>query len=277
MENIDFFYNQMCKVSNDIDNIIIPHIKKTKPMANFQIGVIIKMANLNLDSIYETALTVYRKLPLKERKIFINNYRHIRQEMRDKVSIEYQNGEYYKKDYSKFYDRFVRYTSDILFLEKTTSFKSKLLCKNYNDDYSLLAKAYKDLNEMLFSHINKTQILSDDQLWCIIPLIREILITIRDRAYEVYDEVPEMIKHKLYDEYAYSDECEQCIDELNSINTELRGKKVNITSDMTDDEHEFWKAERVKHLQEIFPSKSDDEPYDEEWFVKHKKMYNDKY
>ena len=272
MVDIDFFYNQMCKVSNDIDNIIIPHIKKTKPMANFQIGVIIKMANLNLDSIYETALTVYRKLPLKERKIFINNYRHIRQEMRDKVSLEYQNGEYYKKSYSKFYDRFIGYTSDILFLEKTTSFKSKLLCKNYNDDYSLLAKAYKDLNEMLFSHINKKQLLSDDQLWCIIPLIREVLITIRDRAYEVYDEVPEIIKHKLYEEYAYSDECEQCIDELNSINIELRGKKVNITSDMTDDEHSLWKAERVEYLQDLLH-----EVGYEEWYVERGIMYNDNF
>ena len=272
MVDIDFFYNQMCKVSNDIDNIIIPHIKKTKPMANFQIGVIIKMANLNLDSIYETALTVYRKLPLKERKIFISNYRHIRQEMHDKVSLEYQNGEYYKKDYSKFYDRFIRYTSDILFLEKTTSFKSKLLYKNYNDDYSLLSKAYKDLNEMLFSHINNKQLLSDDQLWCIIPLIREVLITIRDRAYEVYDEVPEMIKHKLYDEYAYSDECEQYINELNSINFELRGKKVNITSDMTEDEHSLWKAERVEYLNELY-----NEYGGEQWYVERGIMYNDNY
>lgn len=273
MVDIDFFYNQMCKVSNDIDNIIIPHIKKTKPMANFQIGVIIKMANLNLDSIYETALTVYRKLPLKERKILINNYRHIRQEMQDKVSLEYQNGEYYKKDYSKFYDRFIRYTSDILFLEKTTSFKSKLLYKNYNDDYSLLSKAYKDLNEMIFSHINKKQVLSNDQLWCIIPLIREVLITIRERAYEVYDEVPEIIKHKLYDEYAYSDECEQYIDELNKINFELRGKKVSITSDMTEDEHEYWKAERVEYLNESLNENCSDE----DWYVERGIMYNDNY
>ena len=38
--------------------------------------------------------------------------------------------------------------------------------------------------------------------------------------------------------------------------------------------HMAWKAERVKHLQELFPS---DKPHDEAWFVERGIMYNEDY
>lgn len=270
-KTIEDFYNQMCKVSNDLNDIIIPHINKNKPMSYFQIGVIIKMGNLNLDCIYETALNTYRKLPMKEKKTLREKYRPIRKEMRDKFILEH-DCENYSEDDSDFWSRFIKYTTDILFLDNTTSFNASLLHKKYNDDYSLIAKAYKDLNEMLFSHINKSHILSDDQIWCIIPLIRQCLFTLRDRAYDVYDEFNEMTKHMLYDEYFYSNECKQYIDELNSINYELRGKKVGIPTDIYDDEHEYWKAERVEYLNETY------NPYGtEQGYVEENMMYNDNY
>ena len=270
-KTIEDFHNQMCRVSNDLNDIIIPHINKTKPMSNYQIGVIIKMGNLNLDCIYETALNTYRKLPMKEKKTLREKYRPIRKEMCDKFILEH-DWENYSEDDSDFWSRFIKYTTDILFLDNTTSFNASLLHKNNNDDYSLIANAYKDLNEMLFSHINKSHILSDDQIWCIVPLIRQCLFTLRDRAYEVYDEFNEMTKHMLYEEYNNSIECEKYIDELNSINSELRGKKISITTDIDDYEHEYWKAERVEYLNEMY-----NENHDEEWYVKKRMMYNDNY
>ena len=136
-------------------------------------------------------------------------------------------------------------------------------------DYSQMTSAYKALQDSLLLHINNIHTLSKNQIESILTLVRSTLDILEDQAYKVYDELPEMTKHIL-DEKDYR----RTLASLQNKDWENSNHKLLKTEDDYKD-HLAWKAERVKHLQELFPNKHGTFGHTEEWFVKNNLMYDD--
>ena len=136
-------------------------------------------------------------------------------------------------------------------------------------DYGQMTNAYKALQDSLLLHINNIHTLSKNQIESILTLVRSTLDILEKKAYEVYDELPEMTKHIL-DEKDYR----RTLASLQNKDWEDSNHKLLKTEDDYKD-HLAWKAERVKHLQELFPNKHGTFGHTEEWFVKNNLMYDD--
>ena len=136
-------------------------------------------------------------------------------------------------------------------------------------DYGHMTIAYKALQDSLLLHINNIHTLSKNQIESILTLVRSTLDILEKKAYEVYDELPEMTKHIL-DEKDYR----RTLASLQNKDWEDSNHKLLKTEDDYKD-HLAWKAERVKHLQELFPNKHGTFGHTEEWFVKNNLMYDD--
>ena len=136
-------------------------------------------------------------------------------------------------------------------------------------DYGHMTSAYKALQDSLLLHINNIHILSKNQIESILTLVRSTLDILEKKAYEVYDELPEMTKHIL-DEKDYR----RTLASLQNKDWEDSNHKLLKTEDDYKD-HLAWKAERVKHLQELFPNKHGTFGHTEEWFVKNNLMYDE--
>ena len=136
-------------------------------------------------------------------------------------------------------------------------------------EYSQMTNAYKALQDSLLLHINNIHTLSKNQIESILTLVRSTLDILEKKAYEVYDELPEMTKHIL-DEKDYR----RTLASLQNKDWEDSNHKLLKTEDDYKD-HLAWKAERVKHLQELFPNKHGTFGHTEEWFVKNNIMYDD--
>ena len=136
-------------------------------------------------------------------------------------------------------------------------------------DYGQMTNAYKALQDSLLLHINNIHTLSKNQIESILTLVRSTLDILEKKAYEVYDELPEMTKH-MRDEkdYRRTVRANQYKDWEDS---------THVLSKTEDDykDHLAWKAERVKHLQELFPNKHGTFGHTEEWFVKNNLMYDE--
>ena len=136
-------------------------------------------------------------------------------------------------------------------------------------EYSQMTNAYKALQDSLLLHINNIHTLSKNQIESILTLVRSTLDILEKKAYEVYDELPEMTKHILDEkDYRRTVRANQYKDWENSNNS------LSKTEDDYKD-HLAWKAERVKHLQELFPQTRGAYPHTEEWFVKNNIMYDE--
>ena len=136
-------------------------------------------------------------------------------------------------------------------------------------DYGQMTNAYKALQDSLLLHINNIHTLSKNQIESILTLVRSTLDILEKKAYEVYDELPEMTKHIL-DEKDYR----RTLASLQNKDWEYSNHKLLKTEDDYKD-HLAWKAERVKHLQELFPNKHGTFGHTEEWFVKNNLMYDE--
>ena len=136
-------------------------------------------------------------------------------------------------------------------------------------EYSQMTNAYKALQDSLLLHINNIHTLSKNQIESILTLVRSTLDILEKKAYEVYDELPEMTKHIL-DEKDYR----RTLASLQNKDWENSNHKLLKTEDDYKD-HLAWKAERVKHLQELFPNKHGNFGHTEEWFVKNNLMYDE--
>ena len=136
-------------------------------------------------------------------------------------------------------------------------------------DYGQMTNAYKALQDSLLLHINNIHTLSKNQIESILTLVRSTLDILEKKAYEVYDELPEMTKHILDEkDYRRTLRANQYKDWENSNHS------LSKTEDDYKD-HLAWKAERVKYLQELFPQTRGAYPHTEEWFVKNNIMYDD--
>ena len=136
-------------------------------------------------------------------------------------------------------------------------------------EYSQMTNAYKALQDSLLLHINNIHTLSKNQIESILTLVRSTLDILEKKAYEVYDELPEMTKHILDEkDYRRTVRANQYKDWENSNHS------LSKTEDDYKD-HLAWKAERVKYLQELFPQTRGAYPHTEEWFVKNNLMYDE--
>lgn len=143
------------------------------------------------------------------------------------------------------------------------------MSKEIKRDYVNIAKAYKALQDSLVSHINNTHPLSKNQIESILTLVRSTLDILEEQAYKAYDELPDMAKHILDEkDYRRTVKANQYKDWEDS-NHVLSKTEADYA------EHLAWKAERVKHLQELFPNKHGTFGHTEEWFVKNNIMYDE--
>ena len=270
MENIENDYLQMYEVYNDLQKFIIPHINEEKPLFKFKIDEIIKFAKSLLRTIEQKARNVHDMLPRETKRILNEKDKQIRAVVNDKYEITgYHSASYNSASY---------YANNILYLQYESLLHAGLLniCKiasNSDDtiklsskkDYSLFPIAYKKLNDALFLHINGTQYLSENEIIRIVILIQYILATLMQMSYESCEVLKEIKRHKDIEAY---------------FNAPV---SINESCELSDSdlillkEHNAWKAERVKHLQKLFPPKRDRPPYDEKYFVSRHIMYSDKY
>ena len=137
-----------------------------------------------------------------------------------------------------------------------------------NQTYYMMTKAYELLQDELSSHIENIKPLSKNEIESILTLVRSTLDILEDKAYEAYDNLPEMTKHIL-DEKDYR----RTLLANETKCWENSNHKLVKTEDYYE-EHLAWKAKRVKRLQELYPQQGP-YPHNEEWFVKHNLMYDD--
>ena len=137
-----------------------------------------------------------------------------------------------------------------------------------NQTYYMMTKAYELLQDELCSHIENIKPLSKNEIESILALVRSTLDILEDKAYEAYDNLPEMTKHIL-DEKDYR----RTLLANETKSWENSNHKLVKTEDYYE-EHLAWKKKRVKRLQELYPQQGP-YPHNEEWFVKHNLMYDD--
>ena len=137
-----------------------------------------------------------------------------------------------------------------------------------NQTYYMMTKAYELLQDELCSHIENIKPLSKNEIESILALVRSTLDILEDKAYEAYDNLPEMTKHIL-DEKDYRRTL------LANETKCWENSNHSLVKTLDDyEEHLAWKKKRVKRLQELYPQQGP-YPHNEEWFVKHNLMYDD--
>ena len=260
---VEFFYPKIYRLYKDMQDSLIPHINEEKTLYKFEIEDIIMQSAIEItDDIGKEALSIYRKLPKKT-----------------KISLKYEKDKIFENlaklefnDETAYIDKkiaFLHYASilnmGLLKAHKTSIKMGDAYKSSYKTNYDFFPKAYKKLNEALICHLNGTRYLSDYMIECIVTLIKYILKELRKESLEHCIKYVDLEKHKEIEEY---------------FNAPI---SINEDCSMTDNdlivlkEHNAWKAERVKHLQSLFPVKVERFPHDEAFFVRNKMMYSDKY
>lgn len=132
----------------------------------------------------------------------------------------------------------------------------------------MMTKAYELLQDELCSHIENIKPLSKNEIESILTLVRSSLDILEQKAYDAYDNLPEMTKHIL-DEKDYRRT-------MLASETKCWEKSNHRLVKTKDDyeEHLDWKAKRVKRLQKLYP-RTGPYPHNEEWFVKNNLMYDE--
>ena len=137
-----------------------------------------------------------------------------------------------------------------------------------NQTYYMMTKACELLQDNLISHIENIKPLSKNEIESILTLVRSSLDILEQKAYDAYDNLPEMTKHVL---------TEKDYRRTMLANETKCWEKSNHSLVKTPDDyktHIEWKAKRVKRLQELYPH-TGPYPHNEEWFDKHNLMYDD--
>ena len=257
-------YNQMCIVYNSLKDCLIPHINNVKPISIIQIDRILSQAQQIAYNIGQRAFNVYKIISKKEKEILKDKDTKI-------FDVLYSKG--WKKIDNLTYRRIVFLDSASLFDKKLIGIsnftkkggKTSVISSKAN--YDMFPEAFKILNEKLVYHINHTEHLSYYQINCITTVIEYVLNMLKDAAYVVYCSFPDIKMH-------YLDELEYFVQEPNRQEGITETYKILLKQKPSFMLHMGWKAERVKHLQSLFPS---DEPHDEAWFVENGYMYNEDY
>ena len=260
---VEFFYSKIYRLYKDMQDSLIPHINEEKTLYKFEIEDRIMQNALEItEELGKEALYVYRKLPKKI-----------------KTSLKYENNKISENlaklewnDETAYIDKkiaFLHYASilnmGLVKAHKTSIKMGDAYKSSYKTNYDFFPKAYKKLNEALIYHLNGSQYLSDYMIECIVTLIKYILNELRKEALEHCIKYADLEKHRKIEEY---------------FNAPI---SINEDCSMTDNdlivlkEHNEWKAERVKHLQSLFPVKVERFPHDEDFFVRNKMMYSDNY
>ena len=258
-----YYYIKIFRLYKDMQDSLIPHINEEKTLYKFEIEDRIMQSAIEItDKLGEDALSIYRRLPKDI-----------------KTSLKYEKDKIYENlaklewnDETAYIDKkiaFIHYASilnmGLLKAHKTSIKMGDAYKSSYKLNYDLFPKAYKKLNDALICHLAGSRYLSDYMIECIVTLLKYILKELRKKALENYNKYDGLEKHRKIEEY---------------FNAPI---SINEDCSMTDNdlivlkEHNEWKAERVKHLQSLFPVKRERFPHDEDFFVRNKMMYNDNY
>ena len=260
---VEFYYIKIYRLYKDMQDSLIPHINEEKTLYKFEIENRIMQNALEItEEISKEALYVYRKLPKDI-----------------KTSLKYEKDKIFENlaklewnDETAYIDKkiaFLHYASilnmGLLKAHKTSIKMGDAYKSSYIANYDFFPKAYKKLNDALICHLAGSRYLSDYMIECIVNLIKYILNELRKKALEHYNKYDGLERHRMIEDY---------------FNAPI---SINEDCSMTDNdiillkEHNEWKAERVKHLQSLFPVKRERFPHDEDFFVRNKMMYSDNY
>lgn len=259
----EYYYIKIYRLYKDMQDSLIPLINEEKTLYKFEIEDRIMQSALEItDDLSNEALSIYRKLP---RKIKTS----LKYE-KDKISENLAKLEF--NDETAYIDKkiaFLHYASilnmGLVKAHKTSIKMGDAYKSSYKTNYDFFPKAYKKLNEALIYHLNGSRYLSDYMIDCIVTLIKYILKELGKEALEHCIKYADLEKHRKIEEY---------FNEPISINEDCSMTENDI---IVLKEHNAWKAERVKHLQSLFPVKRERFPHDEDFFVRNKMMYSDKY
>ena len=256
------YYIKICSLYKDMQDSLIPHINEEKTLYKFEINRIMQSALEITEELGKRALYVYSKLVI--------GMKYGLKHDNDKISENLAKIEW--NDETAYIDKkivFLHYASilNMGFLKshKVSVKMGDAYKSSYIANYDFFPKAYKKLSDALICHLNGSRYLSYYTIDCIITLLKYILNELRKKALEHYNIYDGLEKHRKIEEY---------------FNAPI---SINEDCSMTDNElivlkeHNAWKAERVKHLQSLFPVKVARFPHDEMYFVRQGIMYNDKY
>lgn len=258
----EYYYIKIYRLYKDMQDSLIPHINEEKTLYKFEINRIMQNALEINEELGKDALSIYRRLPKKI-----------------KASLKYENDKISENlakiewnDETAYIDKkiaFLHYASilnmGLLKAHKTSIKMGDAYKSSYIANYDFFPKAYKKLSDALICHLNGSQYLSEYMIVCIITLLKYILKELMKKALENYNKYDDLEKHRKIEDY---------------FNAPI---SINEDCSMTDNdiillkEHNAWKAERVKHLQSLFPVKVERFPHDEAFFVRNKMMYSDNY
>ena len=256
------YYIKICDLYKDMQDSLIPHINEEKTLYKFEINRIMQSALEITDELGKRALRIYSKL--------IIGMKYGLKHENDKISENLAKIEW--NDETAYIDKkiaFLHYASilNMGFLKshKVSVKMGDAYKSSYIANYDFFPKAYKKLSDALIGHIIGSRYLSYYTIDCIITLLKYILNELRKKALEHYNKYDGLEKHRKIEDY---------------FNAPI---SINEDYSMTDNdlivlkEHNAWKAERVKHLQSLFPVKVERFPHDEAFFVRNKMMYNEDY
>ena len=263
MENIKSDYLQMLDVYKALNDIVNKPIDNTNTLNKLYVNNLVESGRYLTDSLGRLALDVYEELPRNMKDTLFYEKKRIY----DKLAEE---GWHNAPTYIDRKLEFIYYASsfDICFFKnvKSTTNSGDTIKLANKKDYSLFPIAYKKLNEVLFLHINGTQYLHHYTIECIVSAIKYILSAFNKKSYACFKKHDtEVRKHKEIEDY---------FNAPISINEGCSLSESDIT---LLKEHNEWKVKRVKHLQELFPTKRDRFPHDEMYFVKRGIMYNENF
>ena len=259
----EFYYIKIFRLYKDMQDSLIPHINEEKTLYKFEIENIITQNAIEItDELGKNALYIYRRLPKDIKTSLKYENKKISENL---AKLKWNN----KTAYIDKKIAFLHYASilnmGLLKAHKTSIKMGDAYKSSYIANYDLFPKAYKKLSDALIGHLSGSQYLSDYMIECIVTLLKYILNELRKEALEHCIKYADLERHRIIEEY---------------FNAPI---SINEDCSMTDNdiillkEHNEWKAERVKHLQSLFPVKVERFPHDEEYFVKRKMMYSDKY
>ena len=256
------YYIKICSLYKDMQDSLIPHINEEKTLYKFEINRIMQSALEITEELGKRALYVYSKLVI--------GMKYGLKHDNDKISENLAKIEW--NDETAYIDKkivFLHYASilNMGFLKshKVSVKMGDAYKSSYIANYDFFPKAYKKLSDALICHLNGSRYLSYYTIDCIITLLKYILNELRKKALEHYKIYDGLEKHRKIEEY---------------FNAPI---SINEDCSMTDNElivlkeHNAWKAERVKHLQSLFPVKVARFPHDEMYFVRQGMMYNENY
>ena len=260
---VEFYYPKIYRLYKDMQDSLIPHINEEKTLYKFEIeDRIIQRAIEITDNISENALSTYRSLPKKTKTSLKYEKDKIFENL---AKLEFNNETAYIDKKIAFLHYASILNMGLLKAHKTSikmgdAYKSSCIAH-----YDFFPKAYKKLNEALICHLAGSRYLSDYTIDCIVTLIKYILNALRKKALENYNKYDGLEQHRMIEEYfnapiSINEDCSMTANDLILLK-----------------EHNAWKADRVKHLQSLFPVKVERFPHDEAFFVRNKMMYSDKY